>query len=171
MVTYNIYDWHKRRIREKSNEISLRKDRLLKEPLAINLNNVDGVKQLPWSSSSISELNEKWAYKPIQLIGQFDHSKEVKVKTIKNGEPGYEIITPFYCYRDSTGQQQALLVDRGWVPEIHFQSTIHISNAIGNMKIIGLVYKGNTSNKYRYFNNLILVKKIMLIRICGIMLI
>jgi len=85
VVSLNAYDWHRRRKLEKSVELDLRKKRLLKTPKTINLNSVDTPDQLPWYDLSVQEFNEKYAYEPYELVGKFDHSKEVLVHKVRDG--------------------------------------------------------------------------------------
>lgn len=89
VTTFNIYDWHRRRNKEKAIEIELRKDRLLKEPSRLSLNSIDNASQLPWANLDIQEFNDKWAYQPFELIGKFDHGKEVLVKRVRDGNYFY----------------------------------------------------------------------------------
>lgn len=35
----------------------------------------------------------------------------------KNGEKGYEIVTPFYTHNDKNGKPQAIMVSRGWISD------------------------------------------------------
>jgi cytochrome oxidase assembly protein ShyY1 len=65
------------------------------------------------------------------------------------GESGFQIITPFYCYRNSKGELQALLVDRGWIPFDLQYGNRHIGTSTGMVRLIGSFYKGESSNKYR----------------------
>ena len=135
--------------------MEIRKTRLFEEPTLLNLSNI---KTLPWSNMEVKEFNEKYAYKPMTLYGQFDHTLEVKVARVKEGkiyflpfqgEAGFQIITPFYCYTNENGESCPLLVDRGW---IHFdigKETRHRSSHVGPCMIRGLLFKGNSDNKYR----------------------
>ena len=54
--------------------------------------------------------------KPVAVKGIFDHTREVQVEKMRNGEKGVDVITPFYTHLDANGKEQAILVNRGWVP-------------------------------------------------------
>jgi len=66
--------------------------------------------------SSIDQFEKKWSMKPVQFRGLFDHSKETQVERERYGEKGVDIVTPFYTHLDGNGTEQAILVNRGWVP-------------------------------------------------------
>ena len=38
--------------------------------------------------------------KPVSVKGIFDHSKEIRVEKMRNGEKGFDIVTPFYSHLD-----------------------------------------------------------------------
>lgn len=54
--------------------------------------------------------------KPVAIRGIFDHTREVQVEKERNGEKGVDIVTPFYTHLDGSGKENAILVNRGWVP-------------------------------------------------------
>ena len=66
----------------------------MKEPGSLKLTNVDNETQLPWYGLSLQDFNDKWAYQPIELIGSFDHSKEILVHKVRDGNITY-LITLF----------------------------------------------------------------------------
>jgi cytochrome oxidase assembly protein ShyY1 len=101
---------------------------------------------------SKEEIDKEYSYIPFELKGYFDHTKETLVHTPKDGENGYEIITPFYCYTDENGKEQAVLVDRGWITEQWSEHKKHLEGAVGPQTITGIVYKGDSSNKYSRSN-------------------
>lgn len=52
-------------------------------------------------------------YRPVRLRGVFDPSEEIVLRNYPlNGEPGYHVVTPLRL----SGSNQAVLVDRGWIP-------------------------------------------------------
>ena len=65
---------------------------------------------------------------------------------MKNGEKGVEIITPFYTHMKS-GKEQAILVNRGWVPHDFRNHRMHFVNA-GAGTITGVLYRGDNKTKY-----------------------
>lgn len=66
------------------------------------------------------------------------------------GERGFQILTPFYCYRNEKGENCPILVDRGWVEEFQVRNYLHQATHVGPTMINAVLYKGNTDNKYRY---------------------
>ena len=133
--------------------MEIRKSRIFQEPQQLILNSKDPV---PWANLGLREFNEQWAYKPYYIYGQFDHAREIKVARVKEGnkkdnlgERGFQIITPFYCYVNELGQNCAILVDRGWVESEEGKSFSHRATPRGPCRITGVLYKGNSDNKYR----------------------
>ncbi len=78
----NLSEWHKRRKLEKLREIEVRKEKIFQDPINLNLN---GLSTLPWQGLNVKEFNEKWAYKPVQLYGYYDQSKEIYVEKYRRG--------------------------------------------------------------------------------------
>jgi hypothetical protein len=81
----------------------------------------------------IKEFDNIYRMRSAMMMGQFDHNKEILFPRSKNGEPGYDVITPFYYYdkfvldNDNTyiddkgrevkaevPERGALAVNRGW---------------------------------------------------------
>ena len=59
---------------------------------------------------------EAWAYRRVRLSGRFDHAKEIHLLAPgPGGRHGYRIIAPLLRAR-ADGGDEAVLVDRGWVP-------------------------------------------------------
>jgi len=133
--------------------MELRKDRIFQDPIQLNLNGMD---ELPWANLDVREFNKNWAYKPVLLYGEFFHPKEKLVKRIKEGEDGFEIITPFYCYLNSKGEKCALLVDRGWVHVDIADDDKHKASHSGPMILRGMLFKGDSSNKYSEENYMLM---------------
>jgi cytochrome oxidase assembly protein ShyY1 len=67
---------------------------------------------------------------------------------VRDGEMGFEVITPFYCYKDENGQEQAVLIDRGWVTKEWSDFKKHWEGAMGPQTINAIVFKGDGDNKY-----------------------
>lgn len=85
--------------------------------------------------------------KPVQVRGIFDHSREIQVSKERNGEKGVEIITPFYTHLDAQGKEQAIIVNRGWVPQDLKDQRMHYgSDSMGT--ISGVLYRGDVETKY-----------------------
>lgn len=90
--------------------------------------------------------------KPVSIKGIFDHTREVQVEKEQNGEKGVAIVTPFYTHLDADGKEQAILVNRGWVPEDLKDQKMHF--ATDNMGTIsGVLYRGDVETKYSKLNN------------------
>ena len=43
--------------------------------------------------------------KPVVVKGIFDHSREMMVEKMRNGEKGVDVVTPFYTHLDSNGNE------------------------------------------------------------------
>jgi cytochrome oxidase assembly protein ShyY1 len=141
-VTYNLYEWQRWRAIDKVKQEEIRKVRMKETPTFLSLNN------LPTTNTDIKRFDEQYAYRPFELKGYFDHTKEVLVKTQREGEDGFQVITPFFCYTDSEGKSQALLIDRGWITPEWADKRLHYNGAIGPQTIHGIFFKGDSSNKY-----------------------
>jgi cytochrome oxidase assembly protein ShyY1 len=112
------------------------------KPTRLTFNN------LPTKTTDIKKFDEEYAYRPFELKGYFDHTKEILVKTQRDGEDGFQVITPFYCYTDKDGKEQALFIDRGWITPEWARKKLHYDGAIGPQTIHGIFFKGDSSNKY-----------------------
>lgn len=154
-VSFNVYDWQLRRFLEKKRETQMRIERVSEKPKNIQtFYNGHSEKSFPWIGLNVKELNTEYAYRPIELNGQFDHSKQILVDKIKEGEEGFDVITPFYCYRDEHGEVQPVLVNRGWIPYDAKENFLYLVDTVGQISIKGLVYKGEESNKYSKENDI-----------------
>jgi len=65
----------------------------------------------------------------------------------RNGEKGVDIITPFYTHLDGAGKEQAILVNRGWVPHDLKDQRLHFANSVMGT-ISGILYRGDAKTKY-----------------------
>ncbi len=55
--------------------------------------------QFAWTkASNIDQFENDYSFKKVKVRGIFDHSKEIQVEKLRNGEKGVEIITPFYTH-------------------------------------------------------------------------
>ena len=63
------------------------------------------------------------------------------------GEKGYAILTPFYTHLDANGQEQAIIVNRGWVPSDFKDLGVHYK-AASTGSITGVLYRGEAKTKY-----------------------
>ena len=138
-------EYQNRRGEEKRTEMSRRKQLLSQEPTDITpANKAAHV----WSSEAdINKFESDWSMKPVSIKGVFDHTRETQVEKIRNGEKGVDIVTPFYTHLDASGKEQAILVNRGWVPHDLKDQRLHYANAVmGNIK--GILYRGDAKTKY-----------------------
>ena len=107
-----------------------------------------------WSAGDKTDLDKfesEWSMKPVAVKGIFDHTREVKVSKVRNGEKGFDIVTPFYTHLDGKGQEQAILVNRGWIPKDFANLRQHYSsNTLGT--VTGVLYRGDTRSKYSKLN-------------------
>ena len=51
-----------------------------------------------WWRMPIEEFNVYHRMKPYFIIGQLDQSKEILIPREKDGQAGYDVINPLYCY-------------------------------------------------------------------------
>lgn len=138
-------EYQNRRGEEKQKEISRRQSLLNQAPVDITpANKASNV----WSDSKdVASFADEWAMKPVAVKGIFDHSREVQVEKMRNGEKGVDIVTPFYTHLDAAGKEQAILVNRGWVPlDLKDQRMHYNSQAMGT--ITGVLYRGDAKTKY-----------------------
>lgn len=90
--------------------------------------------------------------KPVSVKGIFDHEKEIQVDKMRNGEKGVQIVTPFYTHLDASGKEQAILVNRGWVPADLKNARMHLrTNTMGTIQ--GVLYRGDVETKYSLPNS------------------
>jgi cytochrome oxidase assembly protein ShyY1 len=155
LVSFSLHDWHRRRMVEKVIQVNNRTNNVIEDAVDIqNLYNASNSNRFPWIGLNTKQLNENFGFKPIELNGEFDHSKQIFVERIRQGEEGFDVITPFYCYRDEFNNLQPVLVNRGWIPFDNKRSNLHLENAGGNLSIKGFVYKGDTGHKYSKNNDI-----------------
>ena len=90
--------------------------------------------------------------KPVQVRGVFDHENEIQVEKMRGTEKGAYVVTPFYTHLDAQGKENAILVNRGWVPEDLRQQRLHYyNNSMGTIK--GVLYRGEALTKYSVPNS------------------
>ena len=44
----------------------------------------------------MAKFQDKWMYRPLVIKGVFDHDKEEMVTRTRDGDRGYDVITPLY---------------------------------------------------------------------------
>lgn len=79
--------------------------------------------------------NDEWLAhhrcRPYYILGQLDHSKEILIPRKKDGQEGFDVLNPLYCYdggkfsfRNAASpswdpiviDRSAVIVNRGWIP-------------------------------------------------------
>ena len=58
------------------------------------------IEEIPVDKLEKEKFDDIWLYKPVKLRGLFDHEKEVFISRTRDGERGYEVITPLYTKVD-----------------------------------------------------------------------
>lgn len=90
--------WQVERLEWKLGLIAQIEERAFMEPVA-----------LPVDVSDLNALE----YQSVIIYGFFNNAHEMTLYSVgPNGEPGYDLYTPFY-----TSEEETIIVNRGWVPE------------------------------------------------------
>ena len=55
------------------------------------------------------EYNVYHRFKPYYILGQLDYSKEVLIPKTRNGQPGFNVVNPLYCYEGGKVSMQGLM--------------------------------------------------------------
>jgi surfeit locus 1 family protein len=88
--------------------------------------------ELPARDSNLQGL----AWRRVFVKGRFDHANEFHLWTIREGQPGYEVLTPLTRTDNAAGQ--VILVDRGFVPVSRKQLATRAEGAVtGEVTIHG----------------------------------
>lgn len=102
----------------------------------------------PWTkASNIDDFENDFSFKKVKVRGIFDHTREIQVEKMKNGEKGVEIITPFYTHLNEKNEECGILVNRGWVPQDFKDLKMHYTGVVAG-EITGLLYRGDAQTKY-----------------------
>ncbi|CDW89539.1 surfeit locus protein 1-like [Stylonychia lemnae] len=137
-------EYQKRRAEDKHHETE-RRHTLLKEQ-ALDITPLNG-KNFLWTGKNVDQFEDEFSFKKIKVRGIFDHTKEIQVEKFLNGEKGVQIITPFYTHLSDKGEEQAILVNRGWVPQDFKDQRMHYGVNDG-IEITGVLYRGDAKTKY-----------------------
>jgi len=144
------------RAKEKRNELYKRNINLTQAPL--NLGSQTIMSDVN-SDLNIKRFNKRWAYIPFELTGKFDFSKQLRVKTVKNGQHGYELICPFEYFKDENPNEKGIIyVSRGFVEQTFIERFGDLSthNANGYTTIRGVVtqvHRNKDDENNDYFDN------------------
>ena len=127
--------WQARRLDERLTQIERIKQRLADAPLIL----------APNAPVDPDELD----YRRIQLRGTFDPSQEILRRNRSvNGLTGFHVVTPFRI----SGSQQAVLVDRGWIPydEATPEQRVAFAPPAGEVVIEGVAIKSQDATTAPY---------------------
>lgn len=122
-----------------------------------------------WWRMPLAEYNAYYRFRGFYMTGQLDTSKEVLIPRTKDGQKGYDVLSPLYCYdggrwslkRQTKGEdpvtieKSAVIVNRGWIPA-HLKDRasrprdVHSNKLV---KIVGTWRKGKNLHDYKYPNN------------------
>ena len=100
-----------------------------------------------WNKANDDDFENEYSFKKVKVRGIFDHSKEIQVAKMRNGEKGVEIITPFFTHLNEKGEECGILVNRGWVPEDLKDLKYHYTGVTSG-EVTGILYRGDTQYKY-----------------------
>lgn len=143
-LTISAHRWQKRRKIEKTHEIGLREKRLNAEPIKLDFEKIN-------FPNEDDLFREEWEFRPIELEGYFDN-KMIFITKTKEAEPGYQVISPFVCYKDNEGRNCAILIDRGWIPYDWKENKDNMEKMQNenkkSRKIHGVLYRGDRKNKF-----------------------
>lgn len=115
------------------------------------------------------EYDAYYKFFPFYVTGQLDTTKEVLIPREKDGNAGYDVISPLYCYdggrysvpKDIQGKpaividKSALLINRGWIPasqkdRLSRPKDVHTQKLV---KINGIWRKGKNLHDYKHPND------------------
>lgn len=115
------------------------------------------------------EFEMSYKFKPFYMIGQLDTSKEIHIPRTKDGQKGYDVLSPLYCYEGGrvslaahikgnepvTLDKAAIIINRGWIPEELKDRTRRIRDINSNKltKIVGMWRKSKDLHDYKIPNN------------------
>lgn len=124
---------------------------------------------LSWYRMPKDDYEANIHFKPYYVIGQMDHSKEILIPKTQNGEEGFIILNPLYCYDGgkvsfksmSEGgeavkvSRSAIIVNRGWIPYNlkDRRSRPWDTNDNQLVKVRGTWRKGKNVHDYKIANN------------------
>lgn len=145
VFVHQCAEFQSRRGEEKRKETERRSAALAREAEDITPANKGS---FVWSEAKdLDKFESDWSMKPVQVRGIFDHTRELQVEKTRNGEKGVDVITPFYTHLDASGKEQAILVNRGFVPMDLKDQRLHYTNdTMGTIR--GILYRGDSLTKY-----------------------
>ena len=109
-------------------------------------------RKFAWSKTNDLDAFERdWSMKPVRVRGMFDHTKEIRVEKMYQGEKGMDIVTPFFTHLNEKGDECGIFVNRGWVPLDLVDHKNHYTSPVAG-EVIGLLYRGDNETKYTVAN-------------------
>ena len=157
-LTVNAYNWQSRRKLEKIAELDIRHKRIKENLYEINpLIQIKTAKELfPWIDLDDNEFRQQWEFKGLDLKGYFDYTNRILISVTRYNEPGFNVIFPFYCYKEDGKGPFPVLVDRGWFPDYWNDKFDKAAKANSHIEenIIGVLYKGDKKNQFSQENDL-----------------
>lgn len=122
-----------------------------------------------WWRMPRQEFDVYYRFMPFYVTGQLDTTKEVLIPREKDGQAGYDVISPLYCYdggrfsisRAFKGEdhvvidKSALLINRGWIPaskkdRLTRPRDVHTNKLV---RITGTWRKGKNLHDYKHPNS------------------
>ena len=147
---HQLAEYQNRRGEEKRGEADRRQQILKQAPVDITPANKG--KHIWSEAANIDKFESEWSMKPVQVKGIFDHSREMKISKERNGEKGVDVVTPFYTHLGADNKEQAILVNRGWLPHDLKDQRLHYQpQTMGAIQ--GILYRGDCETKYSKKNS------------------
>ena len=87
-----------------------------------------------------ADVPEDLANRDVSLVGQYDFEQQrvVKLQTL-DGRPGVHLLTPLVLAGVAGDGPQAVLVDRGWIPDAEYEAGQRFDAATGAQSVAGYV--------------------------------
>ena len=137
------YGWQCERKKWKEDLIAER-TRKLRQPIATVT-----LEDIPLLTATKAEFDEIWLYKPIKLRGLFDHEKETFIQRTRDGDRGYEILSPLYMRVDkNTGDLHGLMINRGRIPYEYRDSQMHWTPPNVECEVEGVLFYDEGDDQY-----------------------
>ena len=106
--------WQLQRMQWKTDLIEIRKENYANEVVTL--------------SSALSSI-ETHSWKKVFVNGRYDHNKEIFLWSIREGMPGWQVLTPLIP-KERTDLR--LLIDRGWIPKELKDSSLRAEGQIND---------------------------------------
>ena len=102
------------------------------------------------------DFKKDYEYRPIKVVGVYDHSKEIFVERPRDHARGYCVVTPFYTHLNSKGEKVGIFVERGWIDDQYRHSKIHYDADTNNeiVEILGIIRDTEAGSKNQIKNDI-----------------